>query len=91
MKKTGTKDNKTSIGWNKGGPALKRIQKKRRKIQRFFTVILECKKAPYRFMGEEGAGPNQDESFIQIIQERMDKLKIFKSKTFFLKGKKEKK
>lgn len=40
---------------------------------------------------EEGQGPSEDDSVAQITQKRMDELKLFKSETALLKGRKKKK
>jgi len=41
-------------------------------------------------MAEDGVGPSEDASVIQLTQKKMDELKIFKSETVLLKGKKRK-
>ena len=92
MKKSGPKDNKASSGSNKGGPAPAKQpeQKSESKPKDFSTAILDRKKAPHRLIAEEGAGPSEDASVIQLTQKKMDELKIFKSETVLLKGKKRK-
>ena len=54
------------------------------------TAILDKKKAPYRLIADEGIGASEDASVIQMTQKKMDELKIFKSETVLLKGKKRK-
>ena len=56
----------------------------------FSTAILDRKKAPHRLIAEDGQGPSEDASVIQLTQRKMDELKIFKSETVLLKGKKRK-
>ena len=92
MKKQGPKDNKGSSNPNKGGPAPAKQpeQKSESKPKDFSTAILDRKKAPHRLIAEEGAGPSEDASVIQLTQKKMDELKIFKSETVLLKGKKRK-
>ena len=86
MKKGGPKDN------NKGGPAPSKEPEKKpeSKPKDFSTAILDRKKAPHRLIAEEGAGPSEDASVVQLTQKKMDELKIFKSETVLLKGKKRK-
>ena len=86
MKKGGPKDN------NKGGPAPSKEPEKKAesKPKDFSTAILNRKKAPLRLIAEEGAGPSEDASVVQLTQKKMDELKIFKSETVLLKGKKRK-
>ena len=43
------------------------------------------------FIVEEGEGPSTDNSIVQITQNKMDELKIFKSETVLVKGRKQKK
>jgi transitional endoplasmic reticulum ATPase len=54
----------------------------------YSTAILDRKKAPHRLMAEEAK--NDDNSVIQLTQQKMDELKIFKAETVLLKGKKRK-
>ena len=56
----------------------------------FSTAILDRKKAPYHLIAEDSKGPSEDASVIQLTQKKMDELKIFKSETVLLKGKKRK-
>ena len=92
MKKSGPKDNKGSSNPNKGGPAPAKEPEKKpeSKPKDFSTAILDRKKAPHRLIAEEGVGPSEDASVIQLTQKKMDELKIFKSETVLLKGKKRK-
>lgn len=80
--KGGPKDNKS----NKSAPGPKVPESKPKD---FSTAILDRKKAPYRLIAEDGKGPSEDASVIQLTQKKMDELKIFKSETVLLKGKKE--
>ena len=64
---------------------------KETKPKDYSTAILDRKKAPHRLIAEDGQGPSEDASVIQLTQKKMDELKIFKSETVLLKGKKEKK
>jgi transitional endoplasmic reticulum ATPase len=43
------------------------------------------------FIVEEGKGPSTDNSVVQITQKKMDELKLFKSETVLVKGRKRKK
>ena len=52
------------------------------------TSILDRKKAPHRLMAEEAK--NDDNSVVQMTQNKMDELKIFKAETVLLRGKKRK-
>ena len=94
MKKSGPKDAKSNNNPNpnKGGPAPAKQpeQKSESKPKDFSTAILDRKKAPHRLIAEEGVGPSEDASVIQLTQKKMDELKIFKSETVLLKGKKRK-
>ena len=38
----------------------------------FSTAILDKKKAPHRFMAEEGFGQSDDNSVIMLTQKKMD-------------------
>ena len=91
--KGGPKDNKN--GSNKGGPAPAKNPEpkpaaKDSKPKDYSTAILDRKKAPHRLIAEDGHGPSEDASVIQLTQKKMDELKIFKSETVLLKGKKRK-
>ena len=91
MKKSGPKDNsKSNSGQNKAAPPKQPEQKPESKPKDFSTAILDRKKAPHRLIAEEGVGPSEDASVIQMTQKKMDELKIFKSETVLLKGKKRK-
>ena len=79
----GPKDSKS----NKNVPEPKKPESKPKD---FSTAILDRKKAPYRLIAEDGKGPSEDASVIQLTQKKMDELKIFKSETVLLKGKKRK-
>ena len=56
----------------------------------FSTAILDRKKAPYHLIAEDSKGPSEDASAIQLTKKKMDELKIFKSETVLLEGKKRK-
>ena len=83
--KGGPKDNKANRNPNPPPP-----KNPESKPKDFSTAILDRKKAPYRLIAEDGKGPSEDASVIQLTQKKMDELKIFKSETVLLKGKKRK-
>ena len=74
MKKSGPKDAKSNNNPNKGGPAPPKQpeQKSDSKPKDFSTAILDRKKAPHRLIAEEGVGPSEDASVIQLTQKKMD-------------------
>ena len=91
--KGGPKDSRNS--GNRGGPAPAKNPEpkpaaKDSKPKDYSTAILDRKKAPHRLIAEDGQGPSEDASVIQLTQKKMDELKIFKSETVLLKGKKRK-
>ena len=55
------------------------LRKSDSKPRDFSTAILDRKKAPHRLIAEDGHGPSEDASVIQLTQKKMDELKIFKS------------
>ena len=75
--KGGPKDNKS----NKNQPPPKNPESKPKD---FSTAILDRKKAPYRLIAEDGKGPSEDASVIQLTQKKMDELKIFKLEIVFI-------
>ena len=86
----GQKDNKSSQNRGKPVPGKQPEPKPDTKPKDFSTAILDRKKAPHRLIAEDGSGPSEDASVIQLTQRKMDELKIFKSETVLLKGKKRK-
>ena len=78
MKKGGPKDAKSNNNnINKGGPAPAKQpeQKPETKPKDFSTAILDRKKAPHRLIVEEGAGPSEDASVIQLTQKKKGRIK----------------
>ena len=87
--RNGPKDNRS--GSNRGNPPQSQPPKQpESKPKDYSTAILDRKKAPHRLIAEDGQGPSEDASVIQLTQKKMDELKIFKSETVLLKGKKRK-
>ena len=88
--KGGPKDNKGSQNIGGSPQGNQHESKKEIKPKDYSTAILDRKKAPHRLIAEDGVGPSEDASVIQLTQRKMDELKIFKSETVLLKGKKRK-
>ena len=92
MKGRGGPKDSRSGGGNKGyQPPQQPPKQPENKPKDYSTAILDRKKAPHRLIAEDGQGPSEDASVIQLTQRKMDELKIFKSETVLLKGKKRKK
>ena len=79
MKKSGQKDK---------APGKEPNKKSESKEKDSSSSILDSKKHPHRLIAEEGVGVSEDANVIQLTQKKMDELKIFKSETILLKGKK---
>ena len=77
--KGGPKDNSGSSRGSK--PPSVPPKQPETKPKDYSTAILDRKKAPHRLIAEEGQGPSEDASVIQLTQKKMDELKIFKSET----------
>ena len=77
MKKGGPKDSKSSQNKGNPAPAKQPESKPDTKPKDFSTAILDRKKAPHRLIAEDGAGPSEDASVIQLTQKKNGLIKNF--------------